>query len=125
MYTFLDCSYAMIAIQRVIILTAGLFGGLMLASPSHSMSRSPIIDLEYSRYRGIALSNGVDQYLGIRYAKAPLGGLRFRGPEDPEDTVGVSDAPSVRLLSTLAAMHHTELTWIVRTPLRGGWRVSQ
>lgn len=84
----------MIAIQRIIILTAGLFGGLILASPSHSTSRSPIIDLEYSQYRGTALSNGVDQYLGMRYAKAPLGGLRFRGPEDPEHTLGVSDASS-------------------------------
>lgn len=89
----------MIAIQTIIILAAGLFGGLMLASPSPSMSRSPIIDLKYSQYRGISLSNGVDQYLGMRYAKAPLGGLRFRGPEDPEDTVGVLDASSVRLLA--------------------------
>lgn len=95
----------MVAIRRIVILTAGLFGGLMLASPSHSMSHSPIIALEYSQYQGITLSNGVDQYLGMRYAKAPLGGLRFRGPRDPEDTVRVSDASSVRLLSTLAAMH--------------------
>ncbi|KAJ5209342.1 Carboxylesterase type B [Penicillium cf. viridicatum] len=84
----------MVAIQRIIILIAGLFGGLMLASPSHSWSRSPVIDLEYSQHRGISLSNGVDQYLGMRYAKAPLGNLRFRGPENPEDTVGVSDASS-------------------------------
>jgi Carboxylesterase type B len=95
----------MIVIQMIIVLTAGLFGGLILASPSHSVSRSPIIDLEYSQYRGISLSNGVDQYLGMRYAKSPLGGLRFRGPEDPEDTVGVLDASSVRLLSTLPLAH--------------------
>ncbi|KGO42391.1 Carboxylesterase, type B [Penicillium expansum] len=58
------------------------------------MTRLPIIDLVYSQYRGVSLSNGVDQYLGMKYAKAPLGDLRFRGPKDPEDTVGVSDASS-------------------------------
>lgn len=95
----------MIAIQMVIILTAGLFGGLLSASPSPSVPRLPIIDLGYSQYRGISLSNGVDEYLGIKYAKAPLGDLRFRGPEDPEHTVGVLDASSVRLLSSLASAH--------------------
>lgn len=95
----------MTAIQMIIMLTAGLFGGLLSASPSPSMTRLPIIDLVYSQYRGVSLSNGVDQYLGMKYAKAPLGDLRFRGPKDPEDTVGVSDASSVRPLSTLASVH--------------------
>ncbi|CAG8891934.1 unnamed protein product [Penicillium egyptiacum] len=69
----------MVVIQIVIILTAGLFGGLLSASPSPSMQRLPVVDLGYSQYRGMSLSNGVDQFLGIRYAKAPLGNLRFRG----------------------------------------------
>ncbi|KAJ6152235.1 hypothetical protein N7497_006554 [Penicillium chrysogenum] len=54
----------------------------------------PTVDLGYSQYRGMSLSNGVDQYLGIRYAKAPLGDLRFRGPEDPEETAEILDASS-------------------------------
>ncbi|KAG0159700.1 hypothetical protein PDIDSM_7223 [Penicillium digitatum] len=58
------------------------------------MPQMPTVDLGYSQYRGISLSNGVDQFLGMRYAKAPLGDLRFRGPEDPEDTEGVLEATS-------------------------------
>lgn len=65
----------------------------------------PTVDLGYSQYRGMSLSNGVDQYLGIRYAKAPLGGLRFRGPEDPEETAEVLDASSVILLVIVGLGH--------------------
>ncbi|CAG7945150.1 unnamed protein product [Penicillium nalgiovense] len=84
----------MITRQISIILIAGLFGDLLSASPFPAMPLLPTVDLGYSQYRGMSLTNGVDQYLGIRYAKAPLGDLRFRGPEDPEETAGVLDASS-------------------------------
>ncbi|KAJ6188095.1 hypothetical protein N7519_003003 [Penicillium mononematosum] len=90
------------------IIIVGLFGGLLLASPCPAMSLLPTVDLGYSQYRGTSLSNGVDQYLGIRYAKAPLGDSRFRGPEDPEETVGVLDASSVILLVTVGLGHQTD-----------------
>ncbi|KAF4120899.1 Carboxylesterase type B [Geosmithia morbida] len=41
------------------------------------------VDLGYSTYIGTALSNGLTQWLGIRYAAAPLGDLRFEPPQDP------------------------------------------
>ncbi|CAG8926009.1 unnamed protein product [Penicillium salamii] len=73
------------------LLTATLFGVLAFASPS----KRPIpVDLGYSRYQGVSLSNGVDQYLGISYAKPPLGNLRFRAPESPERADGILDASS-------------------------------
>lgn len=86
--------------RTAIVFAVGILGHLLCASPlplsaSQSLNRSAIIELGYSRYQGIALSNGVDEYLGMRYAKPPLKELRFRAPEDPELTDGVVDATAV------------------------------
>lgn len=55
-----------------------------LSLDNHNYPRySDVVDLGYAQYQGARLGNGVDQFLGMRYAKAPLGGLRFRAPEDP------------------------------------------
>ncbi|KAL2794075.1 Alpha/Beta hydrolase protein [Aspergillus keveii] len=56
------------------------------------LAREVVVDLGYARYRGEALSNGVAQWLGIRYAAPPLGALRFSAPQDPEKVAGVQDA---------------------------------
>jgi hypothetical protein len=53
------------------------------------------VDLGYSRYRGSVLSAGVNQFLGIRYAAAPVGNLRWRAPADPLQTDGIQDAIKV------------------------------
>jgi hypothetical protein len=59
------------------------------------LAREVVVDLGYARYRGEALSNGVAQWLGIRYAAPPLGALRFSAPQDPEKVAGVQDASQV------------------------------
>jgi hypothetical protein len=41
------------------------------------------VDLGYSKYNGSNVSDDISQWLGIRYAAAPNGTLRFRAPEDP------------------------------------------
>lgn len=87
------------SLQAVMMLITGLFGGLVWAAPAPSMPRSSTIDLGYSQYQGMSLPNGIDQYLGMRYAKPPLGELRFRAPQDPETTLGILDASSVMLLN--------------------------
>lgn len=53
------------------------------------------VDIGYSIYKGQALSNGVSQWLGIRYAAPPLGALRFAPPQDPPHTEGIQDATQV------------------------------
>ena len=58
-------------------------------------SNSPSVDLGYSTYRGVRLEAGVDQFLGMRYAQAPLGNLRFRAPQQPERRVEEQDASRV------------------------------
>ncbi|KAJ5537554.1 hypothetical protein N7494_007033 [Penicillium frequentans] len=90
----------------IILLIAGLAPDLLSAS---SLPRSGIVDLGYSQYQGISLYNGVDEFLGIRYAKAPVGELRFRAPQDPESTNEVLDASSVRLARFLVALHLVNL----------------
>jgi hypothetical protein len=56
---------------------------------------SPIIDLGYSKYRGVRLPGGVDQYLWMRYAQPPVGELRFRAPREPEYKHEEQDASQV------------------------------
>lgn len=56
---------------------------------------TPTIDLGYATYRGVRSNTGVDQYLGMRFAQAPLGELRFRAPQDPLLESEVQDASKV------------------------------
>lgn len=55
----------------------------------------PIVDLGYAKYKGTTLSSSINQYLGIRFAAAPLGDLRFRAPTDPAIVSGVQEAKEV------------------------------
>lgn len=57
----------------------------------------PIADLGYAKYQGVRPDTGVDQFLGMRYANAPLGNLRFWAPEDPEAEPEIQDASKVSL----------------------------
>lgn len=50
---------------------------------SLASAHAPVVDLGYSSYEGSSLSNGVSQFLGMRYAAAPVGDLRFEAPQDP------------------------------------------
>jgi acetylcholinesterase len=61
--------------------------------PSPSSSHyPPQVALDYATYQGLRDPvSGVDQYLGMRYAAAPLGDLRFRAPVDPVKTHGVQN----------------------------------
>ncbi|KAJ7664715.1 alpha beta-hydrolase [Mycena rosella] len=62
-----------------------------LALSAHAQS-APIVDLGYARYRGTVSAINVTHFLGIRYAAAPLGDLRFRAPQPPATVPGVQDA---------------------------------
>lgn len=62
-----------------------------------SLCVDPLVELSYSTYEGTPLSNGISQWLGIRYAAPPLGNLRFEAPKDPVVTEGVQTADAVSL----------------------------
>ena len=71
-----------------LLLLVAPFGGFVQAV-------NPLVDLGYTRLRGVAESSGSTRWLGVRYAAAPTGRLRFAAPQDPPNTNGVQDASKV------------------------------
>ncbi|KAF5336306.1 hypothetical protein D9758_014477 [Tetrapyrgos nigripes] len=60
---------------------------------SNTESDAPIVDLGYASYQGsFDPSTNVTNFLGVRYAAAPLGDLRFRAPQSPANVPGVQQA---------------------------------
>lgn len=59
------------------------------------------IDVGYTKYRGVELSNGITQWLGMRFAAPPTGQLRFKPPQEPDREDGVRDANKVCVSATL------------------------
>lgn len=55
------------------------------------------VDLGYATYQGVALNNGISQWLGMRYAAPPIGDLRFAAPQDPPQNSTVQLASKVSL----------------------------
>lgn len=47
-------------------------------------------------YVGSALSNGISQWIGMRYAAPPVGDLRFKAPSDPPSYDEPQPAHTVR-----------------------------
>lgn len=78
----------------VIALALGLGLGLGLHHTPKSTPVSPVVDLGYAKYQG-SNSNGVAQWLGMRYAAAPTGKLRFAAPATPPRQEGVQSATKV------------------------------
>jgi hypothetical protein len=65
----------------------------LFMSPS---SENPVVDLTYAKYQGLRdKTYGVDKYLGMRYAEAPLGDLRFRAPQNPGFVADIQTAQEV------------------------------
>ncbi|KAK8223912.1 Alpha/Beta hydrolase protein [Phyllosticta capitalensis] len=71
------------------------FGSLAAAltlSLSTVHAVDPQVPLNYSTYEGTPYSNGVSEWLGIRFAAPPTGNLRFAAPQDPPVVGGVQAA---------------------------------
>lgn len=59
-------------------------------------NNAAIVDLGYAIYQGLPVQESrVNQFLGMRYAAAPLGDLRFRAPQPPKKEHGIQDATEV------------------------------
>ena len=55
---------------------------------------TPIVSTEAGKVQGF-MENGIEAYLGLRYAKAPVGELRFMPPVAPDSWDGIADATSM------------------------------
>ncbi|KAJ6496021.1 Alpha/Beta hydrolase protein, partial [Mycena sanguinolenta] len=65
----------------------------LLAVSLAGAQTSPIINLGYAQYQGaVNPANNITHFLGIRYAAAPIGNLRFRAPQPPANQTGVQQA---------------------------------
>ncbi|KAJ5683548.1 hypothetical protein N7462_006713 [Penicillium macrosclerotiorum] len=73
-----------LSLGLMVALFINLSSGMPTVSSVTASQESPTISLDYATYQGVSLTNGVDQYLGMRFAKAPTGNLRFRAPQDPD-----------------------------------------
>lgn len=84
----------------------------------------PSVDLGYSRYQGNVLESNIHEYLGIRYAKAPTGDLRWKAPEEPESTSGTLKAQEVNTIQLTSRIENISFS-IVRPLLPRGQRRPQ
>lgn len=79
---------------------ACIVGALEVATAlpvADTTTAAPLIHLDYATYQGSrAAGVGVDQFLGMRFARAPLSDLRFRAPQEPAREDQVQDASKVR-----------------------------
>ncbi|KAJ7683194.1 Alpha/Beta hydrolase protein [Mycena rosella] len=68
---------------------------LILAATAISFPEAhlgPVVDLGYAQYQGTVSAANISHFLGIQYAAAPLGDLRFCAPQPPANVPGVQQA---------------------------------
>lgn len=96
---FIVIGFVVVALLAVLFFCVAAF-----ALRVHSQATS-IIDLTYGRYQGTSLNNNVTQWLGMRYAAAPVGDLRFADPQKPTNFDGVVIANKVGNLFRSPSIH--------------------
>jgi hypothetical protein len=87
--------------------------------PGKHLGIDPVVDVGYTKYRGVTHDAGVIKWLGIRYAAPPLGHLRFAAPQDPlkeprvqrADKVGLSPPSVHRRVLVDSVLKHGNKCW--------------
>ena len=76
-----------------IMLLTVLFSLVFLLHRGHAIG--PVVSLPDGKYQGTPQSDGITSWLGMRYAAAPVGHLRFAAPVNPPSHHGIEPANKV------------------------------
>ncbi|KAF8451115.1 Alpha/Beta hydrolase protein [Boletus edulis BED1] len=77
------------------LLNVGLLTVFQLSLCLGVFAADPIVDLGYAQYQGVVNTQlNVTNFLGVRYAAAPVGNLRWAAPQAPPTVSGVQQATS-------------------------------
>jgi para-nitrobenzyl esterase len=64
---------------------------MLMAIPATAMASGPLVAAKDGVFQGVSTST-MNEFLGIRYAQAPVGDLRWKAPRRPERSAGIHDA---------------------------------
>src|SRR5262249_21619164 len=67
-------------------------GRLVVMTSTPAPENGPVVATRAGRVRGIRRADGTTAFLGIPFAQAPIGALRFAAPVPPAPWEGVRDA---------------------------------
>ena len=75
--------------NALLLLAAFLQVGICAAAAETKRSGGPTVSLNYATFEGTSIG-GIDKFLGVPYARPPLGNLRFRRPQPPHSLPGTT-----------------------------------
>jgi para-nitrobenzyl esterase len=73
-------------------LVATTLAAFLLVTASFAAQPANVVRVEQGELAGKAVSGGITAFLGVPYAKPPVGDLRWRSPEPPEHWSGIRSA---------------------------------
>ena len=97
-WRYYAAAFISLAITALILINKWYLLPFPAPSPLPDPNSGPLVDLNYTVYEGQRLPNGIDRFLGMRYAAPPVGELRWRAPAEPVHTGGVELAIRVGCL---------------------------